>query len=132
MPTHWTATVAAITTLAQPTLRDKTVFLSTCFHATRPAKPKASTQQSLAKLPCHCVVQAEVQAAYAALQAADERAASLNAQLEAAPIEAAAAANEKASVLPHRGDAACNWSRPTSCQAHDTMCTAQPWSYNAI
>ena len=62
--------------------------------------------RSFIKHPCHFVVQAELQAAYAALQAADERASSLEAQLEAAPIEAAAAANEKASVLPHRGDAA--------------------------
>ena len=58
------------------------------------------------KAPLSLVVQAELQAAYAALQAADERAAALKAQLEAAPIEAAAAANEKASVLPHRTDAA--------------------------
>ncbi len=72
------------------------------------------------------MVQAELQAAYTALQAADERAVSLNAQLEAAPIEAAAAANEKASVLPHRGFGACNWSQPISCPAHDTMCTDQP------
>ena len=78
------------------------------------------------------MVQAELQAAYAALQTADKRAASLNAQLEAVPIEAAAAANEKASVLPHTGDAACNWRQPTSCQAYDTMCTDEPWSYNAI
>ena len=77
-------------------------------------------------------MQAELQTAYAALQAADERAASLNAQLEAAPIQAAAAANERASVLPHRGSGACNWSQPISCQAHDTLCTDQPWSPHAV
>ena len=92
--------------MRQPTPSDNICGLVTCAHAIRACKATASTQGSSAQPPCHCVVQAELQAAYAALQAADERASSLNAQLEAAPIEAAAAASEKASVLPHRTDAA--------------------------
>ena len=43
------------------------------------------------------LVQEEVQAAYTALQVAEGRSASLQTQLEAAPIEAAAAADQKVS-----------------------------------
>lgn len=42
------------------------------------------------------MLQEEAQAAYTALQVAEDRATSLQTQLEAAPLEAAAAANHKA------------------------------------
>lgn len=43
------------------------------------------------------MLQDEAQAAYTALQVAEDRVTSLETQLEAAPLEAAAAANHKAS-----------------------------------
>lgn len=46
---------------------------------------------------CHFRLQEETQAAYEALQVAEDRAASLQTQLEAAPLEAEAAATRKAS-----------------------------------
>ena len=45
------------------------------------------------------VLQEETQAAYTALQVAADRAATLHTQLEAAPREAAAAANQRVSAL---------------------------------
>ena len=57
-----------------------------------------------------CNAQEELQAAYTALQVAEDRSALLQRQLKAAPAEAAAAANEKVSPV-------C----PTS--AHSSLCS---------
>ena len=58
------------------------------------------TNTDSANPPACCCLQEELQATCTAMQVAEEKAAALQADLERAPIEAAAAANQKVGPLP--------------------------------